>query len=67
MCMCVQWLCVCALLTNMLMAAAGMRQKSPGSQQRTVKISIVAMLVAKAYLGISVVFSVGVCCVGTAG
>jgi len=55
--------CMChLLLTNILMTVAGTRQKSPGSQQRTVKISVVATLVRKAYLGRLVVFPVSVCC-----
>ena len=55
--------CVCyLLLTNILMIVAGTRQKSPGSQQRTVKISVAVTLVRKAYLGRLVVFPVSVCC-----
>ena len=50
------------LLTIILMTVAGTRQRSPGSQQRTVKISVVAILVRKAYLGRLVVFPVSVCC-----
>ena len=55
--------CVChLLLTNILMIVAGIRQKNPGSQQRSVKISVAATLVKKAYLGRLVVFPVSVCC-----
>ena len=48
------------------MIVAGTRQKNPGTQQRSVKISVVVMLVRKAYLGRLVVFPVNVCCVATA-
>ena len=51
-----------ALLTAILMIVAGTRQRSPGTQQRSVKISVVVMLVRKAYLGRLVEVSV-VCCV----
>ena len=55
--------CVChLLLTNILMIVAGIRQKNPGSQQRSVKINVAATLVKKAYLGRLVVFPVSVCC-----
>ena len=70
--------CVCAYLrtyayaalTIILMIVAGMRQKSPGNQQRIVKMNVAAMLVAKAYLGSLVESSVGlvsVCCVAAMG
>ena len=59
--------CMCALLTAMPKIVAGTRQKSPGTQQRTVAISVVVMLVRKAYLGRLEVFPVNVCCVATAG
>ena len=59
--------CMCALLTTMPKIVAGTRQKNPGTQQRSVKISVVVMLVRKAYLERLVVFPVNVCCVATAG
>ena len=68
-CVCVH-VGVCALLTTILMIVASPKQKSPGTQQRTVAISVVVMLVRKAYLGRLVVFPVNVCCVmrmGTLG
>ena len=49
------------------MIVAGTRQRSPGTQQRTVKISVATMLVRKAYLGRLVAFPVRVCCVTTPG
>ena len=55
------------LLTNILITVAGTRQRSPGSQQRTVKISVAVTLVRKAYLGRLVVFPVNVCCATGAG
>ena len=60
-------MCEWVLLTTILMTVAGTRQRSPGSQQRTVKISVVAILVRKAYMGRLVVFPVSVCCVTGAG
>ena len=60
--------CVChLLLTNILMTVAGTRQRSPGSQQRTVKINVAPILVRKAYLGRLVVFPVSVCCANPPG
>ena len=49
------------------MTVAGTRQRSPGTQQRTVKISVATMLVRKAYFGRLVAFPVRVCCVTPAG
>ena len=66
------YVCVCerVLLTTKLMTVAGTRQRSPGSQQRTVKMTVTTMLVTKAYLGSLVESSAGlvrVCCVATMG
>ena len=61
---------VCTQLTNILMTVAGIRQRSPGSQQRTVKMTVITTLVTKAYLGRLVEGSVvlaSVCCVATMG
>ena len=41
---------VCTQLTNILMTVAGIRQRSPGSQQRTVKMTVITTLVTKAYV-----------------
>ena len=61
--MCVH-MCVGEILTMILKAVAGTRQRSPGSHNSTVKMIVTTTLVTKAYLGSLVSVGLGkVCCV----